>query len=232
MKFFAAALGLAAALVPQVAAHYRWTSLIVNGTTTTAYQYVKPNTNINSPVTVVSSSDMTCNAGASSAPGIAWVQAGTSVGFALDTPIYHPGPINVYMAKVPTGQTAATFTGTGSVWFKVAELGAITDGGSTIKWPADNLSSFTFTIPSKLVAGDYLVRIEHIALHTASAYGGAQFYISCGQIHVFGTGTSSPSSSSLVAIPGVYTGYEPGLLIYIWFPAPATYTQPGPAVWS
>lgn len=32
MKFFAAALGLAAALVPQVAAHYRWTSLIVNGT--------------------------------------------------------------------------------------------------------------------------------------------------------------------------------------------------------
>ncbi|KIO21664.1 hypothetical protein M407DRAFT_27348 [Tulasnella calospora MUT 4182] len=232
MKFFAAALGLAATLVPQVTAHYRWTSLIVNGTTTSAYQYVKPNTNINSPVTVVSSNDMTCNAGASAAPGIAWAKAGSVIGFALDTPIFHPGPINVYMAKVPTGQTAATFTGTGKVWFKVAQLGATTDGGSTIKWPADNLSSFSFTIPSKLVSGDYLVRIEHIALHTASAYGEAQFYISCGQIHVFGTGTSSPSSSSLVAIPGVYTGNEPGLLINIWWPIPVTYTQPGPAVWS
>ncbi|KAG9011722.1 hypothetical protein FRB90_007122 [Tulasnella sp. 427] len=184
------------------------------------------------PVTVVTSTNLTCNAGVSSAPGIAWVKAGSTIGFALDTPIFHPGPINVYMAKAPSGKTAAAFTGTGQVWFKVAQLGAITDGGTSIKWPADNLASYNFTIPAKLASGDYLVRIEHIALHTASTFGEAQFYISCAQVHVFGTGTSSPTTSSLVSIPGVYTGNELGLLINIWWPIPTTYVQPGPAVWS
>ncbi|KAG9011395.1 hypothetical protein FRB90_007340 [Tulasnella sp. 427] len=170
---------------------------------------------------------------AASVPIEATAYAGRgTIGFALDTPIFHPGPINVYMAKAPSGKTAATFTGTGQVWFKVAQLGAITDGGTSIKWPADNLASYNFTIPAKLVSGDYLVRIEHIALHTASTYGEAQFYISCAQVHVFGTGTSSPTTTSLVSIPGVYTGNEPGLLINIWWPIPTTYVQPGPAVWS
>ncbi|KAG8964665.1 hypothetical protein FRC05_003624 [Tulasnella sp. 425] len=198
--------------------------------TTTAYQYVRPYTNMNSPVTDVTSKDFTCNVGATPAPGIAWAKAGSTIGFASDIPISHPGVINVYMAKAPSGQTAATYTGTGNSWFKVAQLSAVTDGGNSIKWPSDNITSFTFTIPSKLASGDYLVRIEHIALHGASTFGGAQFYISCGQIHVFGTGASSPTS--LVSIPGVYNGNEPGILLNIYWPIPVTYTQPGPAVWS
>ncbi|KAG8914162.1 hypothetical protein FRC01_004194 [Tulasnella sp. 417] len=226
MKFFAAALGFAAVLVPQVAAHYRWTSLIVNGTTTAQYQYVRPYTNMNSPVTDVSSSAFTCNLGSSPAPGIASVKSGTEIGFASDIPIGHPGVTNVYMAKVPSGQTAATFPGSG----KVAQLSAITDGGSSIKWPSDNITSFKFTIPSKLPAGDYLVRIEHIALHGASTFGGAQFYISCAQIKLISSGSTSPTN--LVSIPGVYNGNEPGILINIYWPIPPTYTQPGPAVWS
>ncbi|KAG8897112.1 hypothetical protein FRC01_011475, partial [Tulasnella sp. 417] len=113
---------------------------------------------------------------------------------------------------------------------QVSQLSAVTNGGTSITWPADNITSYTFTIPSKLAPGDYLVRIEHIALHGASTFGGAQFYISCAQIHVFGSGTSSPTS--LVSIPGVYTGNEPGILINIYWPIPTTYTQPGPAVWS
>lgn len=46
--------------------------------------------------------------------------------------------------------------------------------------------------------------MEAIALHTASTYGGAQFYISCGQIEVTNGGSGNPGP--LVAIPGVYTG--------------------------
>jgi hypothetical protein len=34
-------------------------------------------------------------------------------------------------------------------------------------------------IPATLAAGDYLLRAEVIALHTASSSGGAQFYMSC-----------------------------------------------------
>jgi catechol-2,3-dioxygenase len=37
----------------------------------------------------------------------------------------------------------------------------------------------TFTIPTSLPAGDYLMRIEHIGLHVAQSLGAAQFYISC-----------------------------------------------------
>ncbi|KAG9026489.1 hypothetical protein FS837_004597 [Tulasnella sp. UAMH 9824] len=250
MKFFTAALALVATVVSPVAAHYRWTSLIVNGTTTTAYQYVRQNTNYNSPVTDVTSADFTCNQGATAAPGIAWVKAGTPVGFALDQPIYHAGVLNAYMAKVPSGQTAATFNGAGAVWFKVGQITAVTNGGSSITFPTDNLAQYTFTIPSKLPSGDYLVRIEHIALHAASSFQGAQFYVSihmtafvtastlttlrtqiaCGQIHVISSGSTLPSS--YVSIPGVYNGHEPGILINIYYPIPATYTQPGPAVWS
>lgn len=47
--------------------------------------------------------------------------------------------------------------------------------------------------------------MEAIALHVASTYGGAQFYISCGQVNVQNGGSGTPGP--LVAIPGVYTGY-------------------------
>lgn len=48
-------------------------------------------------------------------------------------------------------------------------------------------------------------------LQSASTFGGAQFYISCGQINVTGGGSGNPGP--LVAIPGVYTGREPGIML-------------------
>ena len=47
--------------------------------------------------------------------------------------------------------------------------------------------------------------MEAIALHVAQTYGGAQFYISCGQVNVVNGGSGTPGP--LVEIPGVYTGY-------------------------
>ena len=47
--------------------------------------------------------------------------------------------------------------------------------------------------------------MENIAVHAASTFGGAQFYISCGQVEITGVGSGTPRP--LVAIPGVYTGY-------------------------
>ncbi|KAG8922452.1 hypothetical protein FRC03_007448 [Tulasnella sp. 419] len=229
MKAFSALAFVAAAIVPQVAAHYRWTALIVDGVTTADFNYVRPYTSYNSPVTDVKSKDFTCNAGSTPAPGIADVKAGSKLGFKLDQPIYHPGVLNVYIGKVPSGQTAATWDGSGTNWFRVSQLSAVTNGGTSITFPTDNIPSYTFTVPSSLPSGQYLVRIEHIALHSASSFAGAQFYIACGQINVTGGGSGSPSP--LVAIPGVYTGNEPGILINIYWPIPPTYTQPGPAIW-
>ncbi|KAJ8514278.1 hypothetical protein ONZ45_g8165 [Pleurotus djamor] len=229
MKFFGSLLSIATAATT-VAAHYRFTSLISGSTVTPAYQYVRSNTNYNSPITDVTSLDFRCNAGGlatAASTQMLTAAAGSTIGWALDQSIFHPGPINVYLAKAPGN--AHAFDGAGAVWFKVHEIRPVTNGGSSITFPPDNISQFTFTLPSALPSGQYLVRVEHIALHSASAFAGAQFYISCGQINVTGGGNGTPGP--LVAIPGVYNGNEPGIKINIYYPVPATYTQPGPAVW-
>ncbi|KAG8714730.1 hypothetical protein FRC08_011521 [Ceratobasidium sp. 394] len=223
MKFFTA-LTVLAAVATQVAAHYRWTNLIVNGVKTGDYVHVRQNTNYNSPVTNVSSTDLTCNVGGRSGGSTqtATVAAGSTIGFALDQAIYHIGVLNVYMAKAPS--TAASFDGSGNVWFKVYQISAVTDGGKSIKFPTDGITQVNFNIPSTIPAGEYLVRVEHIALHEASNYPGAQFYISCAQIKVTGGGSKTPSP--LVALPGYYTGQEPGIKIEVYWPIP------GPPVYS
>jgi len=224
-------LAAAAALADVAFAHYRFTSLIVNGTTTAEYEYVRVNTNYNSPVTDVTSDDIRCNVGGlTSGPdtSVATVVAGSTVGFALDIPIFHPGPLAVYMSEVTSGFTVETYDGSGS-WFKINELGAIINS-TAITFPASNLASYTFEIPSTVPPGAYLLRIEHLALHVAQSAGAAQWYISCAQIQVVGSGGGSPSPTAL--LPGAYVATDPGILIDIYYPIPTSYTPPGPAVWS
>lgn len=92
------------------------------------------------------------------------------------------------------------------------------------------MTTVPFTIPAATPPGDYLFRIEHIGLHSATAAKGAQFYISCAQITVTGSGSGTPGP--LVAFPGAYKATDPGLMINIYYPVPTTYTMPGPAVWK
>jgi len=221
-------------LACQVAAHYTFPNLILNGSPSTNWEYIRETDNFQNlgPVTDVTSADLTCyDTTENLTPSTSTVKAGSTIGFqAYGNPssIYHPGVVNVYMANA--GSDVSTFTGaSGDVWFKVYEISAVTDGGTTITFPSQNLTSVSFTVPSELPTGQYLVRMEAIALHSASYYGGAQFYIACAQVEVTGGGSGTPGP--LVAIPGVYTGYEPGILIDIYYPIPANYTQPGPAVW-
>ncbi|KAI3605219.1 glycoside hydrolase family 61 protein [Moniliophthora roreri] len=230
----------------QATAHYTFPSLVVNGAVTPQWANVRRTNNYNSrsPVTDVKSADFRCYDSQTNAVATTVkVAAGSQLGIQSDGTIYHPGVVNVYMAKAPGD--VSQFKGDGNVWFKVYEESAITDGGKSINWPSyskfldllppsrtkyvQDKPGITFTIPKNLPSGQYLVRIEHIALHSASSYGGAQFYISCAQVEVTGGGNGTPGP--LVAIPGVYTGNEPGILINIYYPIPVTYQQPGPAVW-
>lgn len=215
-------------------AHYNFEKLIVNDNVTGAYEYVRQTTNANSPVTDVTSQDFVCNAGGSDAAIMAktatyTVQAGDQVGFTINSNLGHPGPLHVYMSKAPA--TAQSYDGSGE-WFKVYALttSSITDAG--LQWASSvdgGISNFTFTLPADLAAGEYLMRGEHIALHGASTAGGAQFYMGCAQLKVESSGTSTPTET--VAIPGVYDGTEPGILLNIYYPAPTNYTDPGPATW-
>jgi cellulase len=44
-----------------------------------------------------------------------------------------------------------------------------------------NCGKKNFTVPKALKTGNYLVRAEALALHTAGGQNGAQFYMSCYQ---------------------------------------------------
>ncbi|KAG8809007.1 hypothetical protein FRB91_006665 [Serendipita sp. 411] len=226
MKSLFTAFALLLLAIPHVAAHYRFTTLIVNGAATTPWQYVRQSNNSNSPITDVSSTNLRCNSGGASGGSTqtATVAAGATVGFKLDQAIFHAGVLNVYMTKVSNAATADGSTG----WFKIYQVSAVT-GGGTIFWPTDNATQFTFKIPSSISAGQYLLRVEHIALHSAASTNGAQFYISCAQLNVTGGGSASPST---VQIPGVYSASDPGILINIYYPVPTSYKQPGPAVFT
>jgi hypothetical protein len=98
-----------AALLASANAHY----IFEYFQTSTAYQYVRQNTNYNSPVTDLTSTDLRCNVGGSTggSTGTYSVAAGSSVTFKLDTPVYHQGPISFYMSKAPS--TAASYDGSG-----------------------------------------------------------------------------------------------------------------------
>ncbi|KAI5842340.1 glycoside hydrolase [Tricharina praecox] len=229
MKFLSTAL-LFAAVIGQASAHYRFFKLIANGVTGAEYASIRTSTNSNSPVTDVTSTDLRCNVGglaSAASTTTTTITAGSTIGFVADTVVSHPGPFIVYMAKAPS--TAAAFDGSGAVWFKVWEKGTTSLTATAINFDVTS-TQWTFPVPKSLPDGEYLVRIEHIALHGASSFGGAQFYISCAQVKVTGGGSGTPGPK--VAIPGVYTGNEPSIKLSIYWPIPTNYTVPGPAVWS
>lgn len=72
---------------------------------------------------------------------------------------------------------AATAQPNGLRWFKVAEDGLDSSG----KWAVDRLIAsggwMDFTMPTCVAPGNYLLRAEIIALHSASVQGAAQFYM-------------------------------------------------------
>ncbi|KAA1477459.1 glycoside hydrolase [Dentipellis sp. KUC8613] len=138
----------------------------------------------------------------------------------------HKGPVLTYMAKV---DNATQTDVTGLQWFKIWEDGFT---ASDQTWGVDRLiankGKVTFTIPSCIEPGQYLLRHEIIALHAAESYPGAQFYMECAQLQITGGGSASPAT---VSFPGAYSGSDPGITINI-YQTLSSYTIPGPPVFS
>ncbi|KDQ55399.1 glycoside hydrolase family 61 protein [Jaapia argillacea MUCL 33604] len=220
-----------------VKAHYTFPDFIVNGTVTSDWEYVRITENhySNGPVTNVTDPEFRCYeldlVNTANATGTATVVAGSTVGFRADNLMGHPGYFSAYMTPaVPAANSEAA--GKGSTWFKIWEWPPTWSASTGLVFASENIQSVNFTVPKNVPSGQYLIRVEQIALHVAETYGGAQFYIGCAQVNVVGGGSGTPGPT--VAIPGVYTGYEPGILINI-YDLPANYTgyqSPGPAVWT
>ncbi len=96
----------------------------------------------NGPVTDVASADMRCyqlTPGGGGSTATTPVKAGSSITWAANPNIFHPGPMSAYMAKVPEGQTLSAWDGSGAVWFKVYQE-MPSSSGSQLSWASQSES--------------------------------------------------------------------------------------------
>ncbi|KAF7376912.1 hypothetical protein MSAN_00109000 [Mycena sanguinolenta] len=187
----------------------------------------------NLPVKDVSLLDLTCDRDAKPAALVAPATPGDALLMDWNTLagdgnwFHNMGPILTYLARCENSN-CAEFNATEARWFKIAEQGQDANG-SWEQAKLDEGSPARVTLPANLKAGQYLLRGEIIALHTAQSIGGAEFYIGCSQISVTGRGTGEPQESELVRFPGAYHATDKGILIDV-YNMKGTYQFPGPPV--
>ncbi|KAL0933979.1 endo-beta-1,4-glucanase D 5 [Colletotrichum truncatum] len=235
----------AAFLAQEAAGHAIFQQLWVDGVDmiSTPCARVPPS---NSPVTNVAGSDIRCNVGGGRGVGAKCpVKAGGVVTVEMHAQPgdrncnveaiggAHYGPVIVYLSKVDNAGSADGSSG----WFKIFENGWTAKSGAGSgdddNWGVKDLNKccgkVDVPISKDLADGDYLLRAEVIALHTAGSSGGAQFYMTCYQISVTGgTGTAKPATFNF---PGAYKASDPGILVNIHSKL-SGYVIPGGAVAS
>lgn len=222
-------------------AHAIWQQLWRNGEDLESTCARMPQSN--SPIQDYTSTALQCNVNPSPAPGTCGFAAGDTVTIEMHQHNsracteegiggYHWGPVLAYMSKV---EDAAAADGS-SEFFKVYEnTWKKAEGGGTGQfdyWGTKDLDyncgKLDFTIPDDLAPGDYLLRAEAIALHSANAQGGAQHYVTCYQLTVTGDGTATPTG---VKFPEAYSATGPGLGFRI-YDTMTEYPAPGPALYA
>lgn len=172
----------------------------------------------------------------------ATVNAGSNVGFKASNTMGHPGYFSAYLSVASPAANSPS-AATGATWFKIWEWAPRWTKETGLIFDSVNLNAVNFTIPKATPSGQYLLRVEHIALHIA---GAPQFYIGCAQLNIANGGSGSPSPK--VAIPGVYTGSEVGLTLnqynlpadftgypsreYIWLPLPVFFLMKFTHSWT
>ncbi|KAJ8454291.1 hypothetical protein ONZ45_g8731 [Pleurotus djamor] len=164
--------------------------------------------------------DIACGTGGQAGTKlVADVDAGSDVQFQWGYwPGDHLGPVSTYMASC--NSDCSQFDVSGARWFKIDAAGYDNGQWASAKLMADGMS-WTSKIPAQLAPGQYLMRHEIIALHSA---GSPQYYPACAQVNVRGSGQGTPSDSDLVSLPGLYNGVTfPN--IYTDF---GSFTVPGP----
>ncbi|EOA84098.1 glycoside hydrolase family 61 protein [Exserohilum turcica Et28A] len=217
-----------------VDAHYIFNLVTNKGQTVGGeYAYARKNTNSYQPSyakDIVNSPDLRCNQGAKPGnTGTYTVKAGDTIGFKLffNEKIEHPGPGFVYVSKAPG--KVADYDGSGE-WTKVVELGLTNPStpGVDTAWATWQKDQIEWTIQEQIPKGEYLVRVEHIAIHEGHV-GKAQFYMECFQLNIesSGAGTLGPT----VKIPGLYSAEDPGIAFNKWS-NPTSYPMPGPKLWN
>ncbi|GAD95029.1 endoglucanase, putative [Paecilomyces variotii No. 5] len=177
------------------------------------------------------SGDIICHKSAQPAALAAEVPAGGKVELQwTEWPESHHGPVLDYLA--PCNGNCADVDKTALEFFKIDQGGLVDDSSPPGTWASDQLisnnNSWTVTIPSTIAPGNYVLRHEIIALHSAGNKDGAQNYPQCINIKVTGSGTDSPSGTLGTSL---YKDTDPGILVNI-YQTLSDYSIPGPALYE
>ncbi len=179
--------------------------------------------------TSFSSPDIICHKSATSAPGHATVNAGEKIMLQWNTwPESHKGPVIDYLAKC--AGNCESVDKTTLEFFKISAAGLIDNSLNNGRWADDvliaNNNSWTVQIPEDLAPGNYVLRHEIIALHSAGQANGAQAYPQCFNLKVQGSGTREPEG---VKGTELYKSDAPGIQFDL-YNNPSSYPVPGPTI--
>ncbi|KAI9689311.1 MAG: hypothetical protein M1822_009961 [Bathelium mastoideum] len=242
----AAALSIAAflGLASTVAAHGQVSGIVANGL---FYEGYSPSMQYSNPAPVVigwsipedlsngfvASSDLTspdviCHVNATPAQGHANVAAGDVVELQWTPwPSSHHGPVIDYLANC--NGPCESVDKTKLEFFKIDGVGLTNDNPVPGTWATDELiannNSWVVTIPKDIAPGNYVLRHEIIALHSAEEAGGAQLYPHCVNLAITGSGTDKPTGTLGTAL---YKEADPGIEVNI-YASLASYVIPGPS---
>lgn len=176
-------------------------------------------------------SNITCHKNATPGQAHATVAAGGTVELQWTAwPESHHGPVIDYLAKC--SEECETVDKDTLEFFKVDQGGLVDDSTVPGTWASDKLiannNSWTVKIPSSIAPGNYVLRHEIIALHSAGNADGAQNYPQCINLQVTGSGSDTPSGILGTAL---YKETDPGILINI-YTSLSTYDTPGPTLYN
>lgn len=173
------------------------------------------------------SPDVICHENAKPGALTAPVTAGSNVQLEwTEWPESHHGPVITYLASCD-GDCANVDKST-LKFFKIDTKGLLDNSDPPGTWATDemidNNNVWTVTIPSDIASGNYVLRNEIIALHSAGDENGAQNYPQCLNIKVIGGGSKKPEGTAGTKL---YEADAPGILCNIYTKI-KDYVMPGP----
>ncbi|EJT82373.1 hypothetical protein GGTG_02346 [Gaeumannomyces tritici R3-111a-1] len=208
------------AAVPAVQAHYVYSILTIDGQRTPDWQYTTTSSRPSTSSTRAPTSAATRARGPTRGARTRLWNGGK---------ILHPGPSTVHMSRAP--RDVRQYQGDGD-WFKVYQdiICGVQNPLRNTDWCSWDKPEVGFTLPRDTPPGQYLVRVEHIAIHGAQS-ADTEFYFTCAQIEVTGSGSGRPGP--MVKIPGLYNREDPALRFFIYDARSYPYTTVGQhSVWT
>ncbi|RAL12849.1 uncharacterized protein BO97DRAFT_367646 [Aspergillus homomorphus CBS 101889] len=177
------------------------------------------------------SDDIICHQNATNAKGHIVVAAGDKINIQwTEWPESHHGPVLDYLARCDGA--CETVDKTTLEFFKIDGVGLVSDTEVPGTWGDDQLiannNSWLVEIPPTIAPGNYVLRHELIALHSAGTEDGAQNYPQCFNLQVTGSGTDKPAGTLGTKL---YTEDEAGIVVNI-YASLSSYAVPGPTQYS